>query len=389
MASIFRRPSGSWTVEVYLQDRKKHKINLPTKSQREARRVADNVQRLVNCRKSGLEPDDLLPWIDKLKNDGPAIYERLGELGLVEIRAEQPHHTLGEIVGILSSSRNGKPNDSFATSIKILFRFFPENVDLCDLTPQRIFEFMTWFRTPAAKSNGGAYSDATISRAVGHFRSVFSLAIKFGWISENPFLLVRRGSMSNTDNWHYMTKEFVINKISQCRMMKYGLCVALARFAGVRGLSELKILKWEDVHFSDNGGYIVIHAPKVKGTSHEYRTVPLSPLLEKYLLEWKKEHAETFVFENVILRETIHIARSVIGNEFPKPWYNLRKSFCSDVMETGVDMKVYESICGHRWTVGEKYYQIMHPDRLRSGLEKVAASFSGDISGDSELELTE
>lgn len=394
MASIFKRPSGSWTVEVYLDGRKKRKINLPTKSQREARRVADNIQRLVNCRKSGLEPDDLLPWIDKIHNDGPAIYKRLGELGLVKFKEEVPKHELQEVVGMLEntiSSKKTNTRNAFSVAMNIMFRYFPKNTFIEDVDSLRVFQFVTWLRSPSAKITGGTFSEATISRAIGYFRSVFSLAVQFGWISENPFLDIKKGSMANTENWHYISKDFVVEKISKHDNKADALCVALARFAGIRGLSELLPLKWEHIKFSDKirSGHIIIHAPKVKGSRHETRTVPLSPLLERLLSEWRIGNQTEFVFGNVKLKETTCIARSVLGDGIPVPWYNLRKSFCSDVMETGVDMKVYESICGHRWTIGEKYYQILHPDRMKAGMEKVASHFSGDKTGDSEQKKTE
>lgn len=393
MASIFRRPSGTWTVEVYLQDRKKHKINLPTKSQREARRVADNVQRLVNCRKTGLDADELLPWLDKLQKDGTAIYARLGDLGLVECKPERVKHSLQETVDILSEKMaTQKPNTqkAFSAAMKILFRHFPPDTFIEEIDSVRVYQFMTWIHSPAAKTTGGVLSNATIARGVVYFRSVFSLAVQFGWISENPFMDIKKGSMVNAEKWQYLSRDFVMERIKEHRDDVEALCVALARFAGLRGLSELNLLAWCDIHFSEKEqGFIVVRAPKVKGSKHETRTVPLAPFLEALLRKRKEQTADSLVFGTVKLRNTSAIARSVLGDGLLVPWYNLRKSFCSDVMETGVDMKIYEEICGHRWTIGEKYYQILHPDRLRSGLKKVALLFSGDISGDSKQEKPE
>lgn len=56
---------------------------------------------------------------------------------------------------------------------------------------------------------------------------------------------------------------------------------------------------------------------------------------------------------------------------WPEPWYNNRRSFCSDIMEAGVDPKIYEAVCGHSFQMGMSHYQILHPDRQSKGYDKI------------------
>ena len=79
MASIFKRPSGTWTVELYVEKDRKTKIGLPTKSQREARRIADRIQALADSRKTGIENQDSVSWLVKIRDDSPKLYNRLVE----------------------------------------------------------------------------------------------------------------------------------------------------------------------------------------------------------------------------------------------------------------------------------------------------------------------
>ena len=60
---------------------------------------------------------------------------------------------------------------------------------------------------------------------------------------------------------------------------------------------------------------------------------------------------------------------------WPNPWYNLRKSFCCDLMETGIDPAVYEAITDHSYAIAMKHYQIPHTKRLQTGYEKVFESW--------------
>ena len=54
-----------------------------------------------------------------------------------------------------------------------------------------------------------------------------------------------------------------------------------------------------------------------------------------------------------------------------EPWYNMRKSFCCDLMESGIDPVVYEQITDHSYPVAMKHYQIPHTKRLQRGHEKI------------------
>ena len=56
-------------------------------------------------------------------------------------------------------------------------------------------------------------------------------------------------------------------------------------------------------------------------------------------------------------------------------WYNLRKSFCCDLMQSGIDPAVYEAITDHSYAVAMKHYQIPHAKRLQEGYDRILKSW--------------
>ena len=52
------------------------------------------------------------------------------------------------------------------------------------------------------------------------------------------------------------------------------------------------------------------------------------------------------------------------------PWYNLRKSFYTDLLPVVKDIMTYEQITDHSYTIAAKHYQIMTKGRLASGMNQ-------------------
>ena len=123
------------------------------------------------------------------------------------------------------------------------------------------------------------------------------------------------------------------------------------------------------------------------------RTIPLCPLLESELKKFKETSSTDRLFPEFCKKTYYgHYIERIIKwaglEEISEPWYNLRRSFCSDLMESGIDPKLYESVCGHGFEMGMRHYQILHPDRQRSGFEKIRKLFPSDLSGDKSGDKT-
>ena len=397
MASIFKRPGGQWTVEVYLTSNKKTKIGLATKSQREARRVADHIQILVDSKKSGISNIESAAWLHKIETESPKLFQRLVNIGLAEKKNENQKKTVGMLTQHYISHCTGvfKTVEKYVSAAKNLVDYFGEEFPLESLTHEKALDFMAWMRTPEANRKSNVeYAVATVSRRLVNFKTFFRYAIKLGWASENPFLEITGGPQVNRDRWQYVPKETIAEILQKTPNPKWSAIIALGRFGGFRGASELHGLRWSDIRFptpEDPIGTIQIHAEKLLNKKYEYRTIPMCEILCKSLMIWREKQTpkseylfpgmKEFTNTNTVIRKIIKAAKIPLWEE---PWYNLRRSFCSDIMESGVDAKIYESITGHSWTVGMQHYQILHADRQRRGHEKIieVLGISGDKTGD-------
>ncbi|MDO4573834.1 MAG: hypothetical protein Q4D98_01315 [Planctomycetia bacterium] len=73
---------------------------------------------------------------------------------------------------------------------------------------------------------------------------------------------------------------------------------------------------------------------------------------------------------------TEKLAVRALGECWLNPWYNLRKSFCTDLLPIVRDISVYEEVTDHSYSIAKKHYQIMTGTRLQKGLEEAATLFT-------------
>lgn len=290
MASIFKRPSGTYVVEIYLVPDKKTKIGLSTKSQREAMRTADRVQSLLDSKRTGVDTGENTAWLMKLAVDSPKLYNKLVRLNLAVRRAGET--MLRQLVEMYCARSNAKAKtvEKYQHLAENLYDFFGEDTNIKSLQPCDADRFMAWLRTPAAnKRLGTPYAISTINRRITHLKTLFSAAVRWELLEKNPFRNLRGGACVNTEKWEYVPQEKVLEVLEKCVSPKWAAIVALGRFAGARGASELHNLRWEAVGEKT----IMLKADKKDGTPDKIRTIPLSSPLKATLQKWRDASAET------------------------------------------------------------------------------------------------
>lgn len=388
MASIFKRPSGTWTVELYIERDRKTKIGLPTKSQREARRIADRIQALADSRKTGIENQDSVSWLVKIRDDSPKLYKRLVELGLAQDVSENL-----VTIEMLESAFTAQQKVGERTAIGIrnafekLKNFFGVKCLINQITLEMVEHFLLWLHTPDANQRlDRELCENTISITIRLARRFFNYAVRLGWINKNPFDGIRAKVSPAFKKWHYVSHAEFQKILAAAQSQKWRVILCLGRYAGCRGVSELYNLTWEMIHFGPEPS-ITLRASKKEGKQDEMRTIPLCPLLESELEKFKETSSTDRLFPEFCKKTYYgHYIERIFKwaglEEISEPWYNLRRSFCSDLMESGIDPKLYEAVCGHRFEVGMRHYQILHPERQRSGFEKIRKIFPAESSGD-------
>ena len=214
-------------------------------------------------------------------------------------------------------------------------------------------------------------SSYTAYRRLKAARKIFQLAVEYEVLSRNPFQGVGLRAKVQ-DRKRYIPAEDVLRVIQAAPNVDWRIIIALVRFAGLRCPTEVFSLKWEHVRF-DQG---VMHVPQPK-VAHlpdkEKRVVPIFGPLRPFLDEaWQ---AATPGQEYVVADDTYRKAawqnndwrRSNPATQFkriirraglepwPKPFHNLRASFCTDLAQQ-FPQHVVLAWCGHTQDVAQQHY---------------------------------
>jgi site-specific recombinase XerD len=139
-------------------------------------------------------------------------------------------------------------------------------------------------------------------------------------------------------------KDFLLDKISKIENIKHKSIISLAFSTGLR-VSELINLKIEDI----DSKRMIININQAKGNKD--RIVPLSEnvlnLLRQYYKEYKpNEYLFNGQFSNKYTSNSCNkLVKKYLGNEYHM--HLLRHSCFTSLLESGVDLRIIQSIAGH------------------------------------------
>lgn len=402
MASFSKHPkTGKYRIRFILNDQNKTMM-LPTADKSVADTICSMVTRLEIQHKTG-EPDRKLSnWLKEIPDD---LRQRLERAGLVEVKLKSK--TIQDIIDRFQNRQDVEPS-TLLTYGKIssnLTAFFKSNCLLESIDTEQAARFYSWLKK--------RYAEATAKRRINLTKQFFTEAVRLDWIIKNPFRFCKGGDVVNKEKWQYFPVDVVSKALDEILNKEHRAQIALMRFAGVRGASELYQMDWtpETIRWSSGSGTgsITILADKTK--KHEgkdSRIIPLNPALESCLRDLYDSANEGQVKMFPKMRKT-----SNPGNWIKKAFnqaginigqvYNLRRSYCCDVMEAvGQDAKAYEALTGHSFQMGLKHYQQYHKARqdkaegrlmefwsklgLDSEKVSIKVSMQGGTSDNSELQ---
>ena len=124
------------------------------------------------------------------------------------------------------------------------------------------------------------FSEWTRAKILRNCKAMFNKAVKWDWISKNPFDDVERPALILRD-WYYVTPSEYQRLLEAAPSLRWKACHALAYTAGLRS-SELFNLAWSDIDFE--AGEVRIKnrkgtpglPPFTAKTRRAVRTIPLS-----------------------------------------------------------------------------------------------------------------
>ena len=202
----------------------------------------------------------------------------------------------------------------------------------------------------------------TISRAITAFRSYFDKAVEWGYIVKNPYNKVHVPKVPDKERRVYVTKDMIDFALGCLKDVELEGILAFSRFAGFRGESEWKPLRFADIEFElDGSGTIRVSE---QGKTGE-RYVPIFDDLRPYLdaLFDSRLPDQEFVFEKY--RDVSNV-RSVIEKKmkragveiWPVLFTNCRRSFFQDKANEGFSEQRLTMMGGNSSAVRRGYYDL-------------------------------
>ena len=375
---------GNYTVWFTLKNGKRARWTFHTEKTRDSGET--NIKNLIDLT-SGIETRetrDSLKWALKQKTKDEKLYSKLIEWGLIEDDRDR-EKTIGDLQ--THFQKRGVKSATLLTykdAFQNLTDFFGADKPLQAIIPQDASDFEHYLRTAAY--NGAGYSKATVKKRIQRVKQFFIEARRLKWIIENPFDGIQGGNLANPKKWLYIPQETVLDVMANTPDLQTRARIALCRFAGARGKSEFDSLEWNSnwIQWSADGkqGTVRLHRQKTEDSGYSDTIIPMVPELEGAL----RDLFDSAAPGTVKVFKPVNNPGKVIKDKFfdnkidiLEP-YNLRRSYCRDLMEKGLDPKSYEYYAGHSLKVAMQYYQSWDDLRAQKAAPKVLEALTGSDS---------
>ena len=306
MSSVNYR-NGRAEVRFYDHQGNRRSVALGAIPKRAAESAAGHIQGLVNSKIGGLQayPENV-EWACDQK---PRVVDYLSGLGLIQPRMPETPvaipaapiaPTVEEWFDQFIKGRQGSVGTKtvWTRSKNQAVKFFGKNKPIDSITTG---EAITWFeRMRNGDSKGkGKLAEATARKMVGVARQVFKRALKFKHITENPFADDELKTTVGHRDKRYVDIAEIQELLKILPSAEWRAVVVFARFAGMRVQSELPLLKWSDVLWSENC-FVVRVSPKTKTT----RRIPIFPEIRQALEDLLPITGESEYVLNVLRRKS-------------------------------------------------------------------------------------
>lgn len=187
---------------------------------------------------------------------------------------------------------------------------------------------------------------STANRCVQLLKTMFNLAVDWGYMADNPAAKVKLYSEKGNEKERVLTDEEQVRLLDACPPWMRPIILCAVHTGMRRG--EVLSLRWDHVDFDK----LTIRVDKTK--SGKPRFIDIGATLLKLLLRQRVEHPKSeFVFPNdrtgkpfVGVWKAFHAAlkaASITGCRF----HDLRHTFASRLMESGADIITVRDLLGH------------------------------------------
>ncbi len=221
----------------------------------------------------------------------------------------------------------------------------------------------------------------TVNFELKALNNLFNLAIKWGYLNDNPVKGVKRLKVDDTKRLEFLSKEECQRLLVACPPKLYPIFFTFLN-TGMRK-SELEHLEWKDVDFQRKK--IRIRWKEFWQPKTGERDIPIGPQLCDILLKLKEENdaglISNFVFPHkdggkikIKLRDKmIEVAKKAGIPELTR-LHTLRHTFASHLVMQGVDLPTVMKLMGHSDIQTTMIYAHLAPDHLADAVEKLPFS---------------
>ena len=385
MASISKNTNGQRRIQFYDGNGKRRSIGIGSISERNAVRIRDKVEQLVEQTVTGTPlSSEVSRWVAGLDD---RMHAKLAKVGLTDNReptevASATECITGDIRLIeffdqyLAQCGDLKPSSLtvYGNVRRNFIEFFDDGKALAAITEFDADNFRRFM-----KSKG--YADATVNRRCGVAKTVAKAAVRHRLIQSNPFEHLATTVNGNPQKRRMISREIIGSVLETCPSAEWRLLVVLGRFGGMRVPSESLCLRWCDIDWTNQK----INFRQPKNEHHdgkETRTLPLFQELVGPLLDVQEQSGGSgteFVieqlrpksmrngagnFENASLSTRFKKIITKAGlTPWPKPWVNLRASRDTELREQFPSHVVDEWI-GHCEDIAKRHYLMVTDDHF-------------------------
>ncbi|MBI1311365.1 tyrosine-type recombinase/integrase [bacterium] len=350
MASLIQESDGRRRIQFSDAKGKRPSIGLGSISERNARRIKDKVEQLVEHSITGIALDpEVSRWVAGLDD---RLHRKLVKVGLAESRQveavepadESKAVTLGEFLDDYVDKRTDVKKGTltfYGHTKRNLIAYFGSDKPLAEITEGDADDFRRFLKREKL-------SDATVNRRSGLAKTFFRAAVRHRLIAVNPFQDLKATSKANDKRQRFIDRETVDRIIKAAPDAEWRLIIALARYGGLRIPSEALSLRWCDVDHERQR--IRITSPKTEHhEGRDSREIPIFPELVEPLRDAWEQSDHGNPSDYVISR---HRPASVIDSAGNWRNANLRTPFQKIIRKAGIEPwpKLFQNLRSTRET---------------------------------------
>jgi len=364
MASIANDRNGTRRVLFVAPDGTRKTIRLGKVDKKTAEGVCRHVEALLAAQIAAQPiPRETALWLAEI---GDTLRGKLAAVGLIE---ERPTWTLGALIETWLQGRAGglRPGTlvRLEQSRRSALAFFGEGRRIATITPGDAEDFRAWLLSQGL-------AEATVRKRCSDMRSWLRYAVRRRWIDDNAFEGVPTAAIA-TDNLRYVSEADARRVLEHIGDPDLRLLFVLARWGGLRVVSEPKLLTWDCVDWERRR--LRVPSPKTERYGHGQRIIPLFPELAEPLSEAfeRAREGEAFILpklsrvSSAALRKPIEAAIRRAGLRlWPRLWQNLRSSRQTDLEQRFPGHVVCAWMGNNRQTAQRHYLQVLDSDYERA-----------------------